>query len=95
MNIARDEAMIAHTDVAVYVRRRGKQVRTSCLFGMEMLCAYIESIETASHLAMIRREANFARETDEVEMSIADTCSAKSPLFAFGFSEGCRAWAPM
>jgi uncharacterized membrane protein (GlpM family) len=60
VNIARDEAMIAHTDVAVYVRRRGKQVRTSCLFGMEMLCAYIESIETASHLAMIRREANFA-----------------------------------
>jgi hypothetical protein len=60
VNIATDTDMIAHTDVAVYVRRRGKQVRTSCLFGMEMLCAYIESIQTPEELVMVRKAANFA-----------------------------------
>ena len=71
INVTQYESVIAHADVPIYVRRKGKKgergklTPTSCIIGMEIICAYIESIQTAPELAQVRKAVDFAR--DEIK----------------------------
>ncbi len=62
VKITQEKEIIADADVAVWVRRRGKLTRTSCIVGLEMVLAYIETIRTSRELATVRNAVAFAKE---------------------------------
>jgi hypothetical protein len=61
VDITQENDIIANAGVPIYVRRRGKVKRTSCVVGMEIVLACIESIQTPKELATVRGAVAFAK----------------------------------
>ena len=68
VDIRQEKSVIAHEGVAVYVKRHGKYIRTSCLFGLELILEFIETADDPDELKMMSKALKVAARKAKVKL---------------------------